>query len=116
MVKISEELFAATLNAIKAGHEEQLEFDKAMSKFSDGYFISTIGNKWLDALIELLENVVGDEVSQKYGSMISWWLYEDISPKVIYLQPEHPKNTTGKELEISVETPEQLYEYFKEYK
>lgn len=114
MVKISKELFVATINAIKEGHEEQLEFDKAMSKFSDGYFISTIGNKWLEAATTLLENVVGDEVSPKYGSTISWWLY-DSSEKVIYLQPEHPKNATGEELAISLETPEQLYDYFVLY-
>lgn len=116
MVKISKELFVATLNAIKEGHDEQMEFDKAMSKFSDGYFISTIGNKWLNALIALLEDSVGDEVSRKYGSTISWWLYEDtVIDKIIYLSAEHPNNNTGKELEIKVNTPEELYTYFSEY-
>lgn len=114
MVKISKDLFVTTLNAIKAGHEEQREFDKVMSKFSDSFFISNLGNIWLNALITLLEDAVGDEVDPKYGSTISWWLYEDCE-KVIYLQPEHPKNTTGKELVINIETPEQLYDYFVMY-
>lgn len=116
MVKISKELFVSTITAIKEGYDEQLDFDKAMSKFSDGYFISIIGNKWLEALITLLEDSVGDEVCPKYGSTISWWLYEDTAPKVIYLSPEHPKNNTGEELVLSVETAEQLYEYFVLYK
>ena len=115
MVKISEELFVDTLEAIKKGLDERAEFDKAMTKFSDAFFISNIGNTWLEALTRLLEDTVGDESSPKYGSTISWWLYENITPKVIYLQPHHPKNTTGEELEIPVETPQQLYRYFKDF-
>lgn len=114
-VKISRELFVETLEAIKKGLEQRNQVDKAFSQFSDSYFISNIGNDWLDALTKLLEDAVGDEVSPKYGSTITWWLYEDITPKVIYLQSEHPKNTTGEELEIPVETSEQLYEYFLIY-
>ena len=114
-VKISRELFVETLEAIKKGLEQRNQVDKAFSQFSDSYFISNIGNDWLDALTKLLEDTVGDEVLPKYGSTITWWLYEDVTPKVIYLQPEHPKNTTGEELEISVETPEQLYDYFLIY-
>ncbi len=114
MVKISKDLFVATLNAIKEGHEEQHEFDKAMSKISDSFFISNLGNTWLNALITLLEDAVGDEVSPKYGSTITWWLYEGCE-KVVYLQPEHPKNNTGEELIVKIETPEQLYDYFVMY-
>lgn len=114
MVKISKDLFVTTLNAVKEGHEERHEFDKTMSKFSDSFFISNLGNTWLNALLNLLEDAVGDEVSPKYGTVISWWLYEDCE-KAIYLQPEHPKNNTGEELIIKVETPEQLYDYFVMY-
>ena len=114
-VKITRELFVETLNAIKKGLEQRNQVDKTFSQFSDSYFISNIGNDWLDALTTLLEVSVGDEVSPKYGSTITWWLYENMAPKVIYLQPEHPKNTTGEELEVPVETSEQLYEYFLIY-
>ena len=114
MVKISKELFVATIEAIKAGYEEQLEFDKAMSKFSDNYFISTIGNVWADALLTLLEDVMGDKLNRKYGSILSWWLYEN-TEKVLYLSQDHPKNSTGSELAIKVDTAEQLYDYFVLY-
>ena len=114
-VKISRELFVETLEAIQKGLEQRNQVDKAFSQFSDSYFINNIGNDWLNALTKLLENIVGDDPEIKYGTIIEWWLYEDITPKVIYLQPHHPKNTTGEELEISVETPEQLYEYFLIY-
>lgn len=114
-VKISRELFVETLEAIKKGLEQRNQIDKALSQFSDSYVITNIGDDWLNALTKLLEVSVGDDVNIKYGTMISWWLYENITPKVIYLQPHHPKNTTGEELEIPVETPEQLYEYFLIY-
>lgn len=115
MVKISRELFVETLAAIKKGLEQRDQIDKALSQFSDSYVITNIGDDWLHALTNLLENVVDDNPQMKYGTMIEWWLYENIVPKVIYLQPHHPKNTTGEELEIPVETPEQLYEYFLLY-
>ena len=114
MVKISEELFVSTIKAIVTGLDEHCEFDKMMYKFSDGYFVSNIGNTWLNALIRLLEELVEDEVTPTYGSTISWWLF-DTSEKIIYISPEHPKNTTGNELTICVETPEQLYNYFALY-
>ena len=115
MVNISKELFIETLLAIQKGLEQRNQIDKALSQFSDSFVITNIGDDWLNALIKLLENAVDDEVSPKYGSTITWWLYENVTPKSIYLQPMHPKNTTGEELEITLETPEQLYEYFLLY-
>ena len=113
MVKISEELFVDTVEAIKKGLAERDEFDKAMTKFSDGFFISNIGNTWLDTLLILLEDAVGDERHVKYGSVLEWWLYETKVEKVLYLSPEHQKNPTNEEFTIQVETPQQLYRYFK---
>jgi hypothetical protein len=115
MVKISEELFVSTIKAIKDGLTKRDEFDSMMSKFSESYFISNIGEVWLEAAIKLLEDVVGDEANSKYGSTISWWLFEDVVDKVVYLQPEHPKNNTNEKLAIRLDTPEQLYSYFKNY-
>ena len=116
MVKISEELFVSTINAIKEGIEQRDEFEKALSKISDSYFITNIGDRWLDAAIKLLEDAVGDEVTPKYGSTISWWLWENIViDKIIYIQPEHKCNNTGKNIELHVNTPEELYNYFKNY-
>jgi hypothetical protein len=115
-LKISRELFIETLEAIQKGLEQRDQVDKALSQFSDSFVITNIGDDWLNALVKLLEDAVGDEVSPKYGSTITWWLYENVVPKSIYLQSMHPKNRLGKELEIPVETPEQLYDYFLIYR
>lgn len=116
MVKISEELFVSTINAIKEGLKQRDEFDSVLSKFSDGYVITNIGSPWLDAAIKLLEDAVGDIDIPKYGTTISWWLFEDmVIDKIIYLQPEHKNNNTGKELEIRVNTAKELYKYFRDF-
>lgn len=115
-IHISKEQFVEALNAIKEGLDERNRFDKSMSEFSSGYFVSSIGTKWLDTAIKLLEIAVGDVVQPKYYSMISWWLYENVVPKSVYLQPHTEFNDTDEEIEVSVETPEQLYEYFEKYR
>ena len=114
MVKISEELFVESLEAIKRGLEQRSAFDDALEKFSDSYVTMNVGSDWLETATRLLEDAVGDDPNEKYGSTISWWLYENVE-KVIYIQPEHKKNSTGVEIEVKVETPQELYQYFKEY-
>ena len=102
------------LTAIKEGLNDRAAFDKALSDFSSSWFISTVGTKWLDTSIKLLEIAVGDTCNPKYGSTISWWLYENA--KVIYLRPHSEFNDTDEEIEVSIETAEQLYDYFIKYR
>ena len=112
MIDISEELFVETLEAIKKGIEERNEFNETIEKFSDGFVVFTLGDAWLNALIKLLETIVDDVDDKVFGSVLSWWLFEDVD-KVIYLPPDHPSNPTAVEFAVSVATPQELYRYYK---
>ena len=113
-IHISKEQFVEALTAIKDGLDDRARFDKALSEFSNSWFISTVGTKWLDTATRLLEIAVNDTVNPKYGSMISWWLYENA--KVVYVQPHTEFNDTNEQLEISIETAEELYDFFVKYR
>ena len=113
-IHISKEQFIEALTAIKDGLDDRAKFDKALSEFSSSWFISTVGTKWLDTAIRLLEIAVGDVANPKYGSTISWWLYENA--KVVYIKPHSEFNDTDEELEISIETAEELYDFFVKYR
>ena len=109
MVKISEELFIDMLKRIKEEYERILKFDKAMSEISDSFFICNAGEGYLNALLDLLEDVMNDKSDPKYGSMIGWWLWEDVEKKVWWEED-------GEEKELDLTTPESLYKYLNERK
>lgn len=113
MVTISKELFVTSLNKIKEGLDKRHEFDDLMEKFSDSFFVSTLGEEWLTTATELLSFAVGDK-DDGHGTMLEWFLYEDVEKK-IFLTPNSKYNTTDKEIEIDVSTPELLYDYFLKY-
>lgn len=113
MVTISKELFVNSLNKIQEGLDKRHEFDDLMEKFSDSYYVSTLGEEWLTVATELLCNAVGDK-DEGHGTMIDWFLYEDVDKK-IFLSPNSKYNQTNKEIEIDVSTPELLYDYFVKY-
>jgi hypothetical protein len=110
MVKISKELFVEMIEEIQKGLNKKEEFNDAMEKFTSTYFASTVGNEWLEALLKLLADNVGDK-DDGYGTMIEWFIYEDVEKKV-YLAPNSKFNSSNQELEIDVSTPELLYDYF----
>lgn len=112
-IKISKEDFVANLLLIQKGLEKSENFDKAMSDFTDSYFVNSIGVDWLTASTNLLSLSVGD-TDDGHGTMIEWFLYEDVDKK-IYLSPNSKYNKTDKEIEIDVSTPELLYDYFVKY-
>jgi hypothetical protein len=113
-LKISKEEFVNALNNIQKGLKEQKEFNDAMGKFSDGFFVSTIGNDFLNTAIRLLEIAVDDEDIPQVGSTISWWLFENVD-KVITITPSSKHNKTNKDIEVDCTTPEQLYDYFQKW-
>ena len=113
-LNISKEEFVNALNNIQKGIKQQKEFNDAMEKFSDGFFVSTIGNDFLNTAIKLLEIAVGDEDVPHIGSTISWWLFEDVD-KIISITPLSKHNKTDKDIEVDCTTPEQLYEYFQKW-
>jgi hypothetical protein len=106
---ISREEFIKTLDIIKKGFKRREKFEKSVSNVSDSFFICNIGEEWLDQLVHLLEVEMNDEPNPKYGSMISWWLWEDVEKKIWWEED-------GKKFERSLKTPVQLYNYLKERK
>lgn len=108
-VKISEQIFVETIEAIKKGLSEDDAASAAIETIIDGYAILKIGQTYLNALITLLEETVGDE-----DEMISWWLFEDVKKEITIL-PYHKANKTGKEIVIDVSSPQKLYQYFVEW-
>jgi hypothetical protein len=113
MVKISKELFVETIKKIQEGIDKREEFNDAMEKFTSTYYSSTLGEEWLEALLKILAESVGD-VDEGYGTMIEWFLYEDVEKK-IYIRPEGQSNGSDEEIIIDVSTPELLYDYFEKY-
>lgn len=109
MVKISEEVFLDMVKRIKEEYERILKFDKAMSEISDSFFICNAGEGYLNALLDLLEDVMNDVSTPKYGSYVRWWLFNDVEKKIWWEED-------GQRKEIDLTTPEALYKYLNERK
>lgn len=107
MCKISKELFVESINAIKSGLEKRNKLDEALTAFSDSFFICNIGEEWLNQLIKILEFSMNDIPTRKYGSIISWWLFEDVEKQICW-------EASGKKYEKDLTTAEALYDYLVE--
>ena len=103
--------FVYYINLIQNGLNQRDKFDRAMSEFNTSFFVSNIGEDWLNGLIMLLETVMDDKPG-KNGSYISWWLFEsNIVGKKLIVTDEK-----GEDSEIAVSTPELLYKWLVERK
>ena len=103
--------FVYYINLIQNGLNQRDKFDRAMSEFNTSFFVSNLGEDWLNGLIMLLETVM-DEKPGKNGSYISWWLFEsNIVGKKLIVTDEK-----GEDSEIDVSTPELLYKWLVERK
>jgi hypothetical protein len=108
---LSEFEFVYYINKIQDGLEQRRKFDEAMSEFNTSFFVSNIGEDWLNGLIMLLETVMDDKPG-KNGSYISWWLFEsNIVDKKLIITDENNNDS-----EIDVSTPELLYKWLVERK
>ena len=108
---LSEFEFVCYINRIQDGLEQRRKFDEAMSEFNTSFFVSNIGEDWLNGLIMLLETVMDDKPG-KNGSYISWWLFEsNIVDKKLILTDENGDSTS-----IDLSTPELLYKWLVERK
>lgn len=102
---LSEFEFVYYMNKIKDGLQQRRNFDKAMSEFNTSFFVSNIGEDWLNGLIMLLETVMDDKPG-KNGSYISWWLFDSTTDKQLILTDENGDSTS-----IDLSAPELLYRW-----
>lgn len=106
---LSEFEFVNYISLIQKGLEQRRKFDEAMSEFNTSFFVSNIGEDWLNGLVMLLETSMDDKPGKNW-SYISWWLFESntVDKKLIIT------DETGKDSEIDVSTPELLYKWLVE--
>lgn len=107
MVPISRELFARTLKEAEMETQRLLDFSKSMYAVGNGFYFFPLGAGYFNSLVDILDAVFGED---KTCSTIRWWLTENVK-KIICIEPDHPKNNTGKTVAINVETPEALYDF-----
>lgn len=108
---LSEFEFVNYISLIQKGLEQRRKFDEAMAEFNTSFFVSNIGEDWLNGLVMLLETSMDDKPG-KNGSYISWWLFNsNVVDKIITITEED-----GANYEVSVKTPQQLYKFLSERK
>ena len=105
---LSEFEFVYYINKIQDGLNQRRKFDRAMTEFNTSFFVSNIGEDWLNGFINLLETVMDDKPG-KNGSYISWWLFEAdyINSEKFLVVDDEDGNPTG----VDVSTPELLYKW-----
>ena len=108
---LSEYEFITVLDYILKGLDQRAKFNKAMSEFNTSFYVTNLGDDWLDGLIFLLEIAMNDRPG-KNGSYINWWLFNsNVVDKTITITEED-----GTSYEIPVKTPHQLYKFLSERK
>lgn len=100
-LKISKEEYCKMVKAIQEYDKENNEFSKCFEKFSDTYYICTLGQNLANKTIELLCKLTGDSAKNYNDSWLSWWLYESVEKKIY--------NDIGEETDVS--SIEDLYDY-----
>ena len=108
MIKLT--TFKKAIEAIKKQQEKELKFCKALEDIIDGRFVPEISTDILHALIECLEDVMGDVIDE-HGGWISWWIYEKDFGKEKKMTA-HYKNGRL----IKLDTIEDLYIFLKKNK
>ena len=102
---LSEFEFVYYINKIQDGLRQRRNFDKAMTEFNTSFFVSNIGEDWLNGFINLLETVMDDKPG-KNGSYISWWLFDGRTDRQLTLTDKNGDSTS-----IDLSTPELLYKW-----
>lgn len=97
---ISREEFTKTIRLIQNFTSHQDTISALIDKITDGYCVVTVGNYLIEKIIDLLNLNMGI----KDKDLIYWWLYEDAN-KIIYFS----------DMEVNVETLDQLYDYIIKY-
>lgn len=107
---LSEFEFVYYINKIQDGLRQKRKFDEAMTEFNTSFFVSNIGEDWLNVSLLLLETIMNDKPG-KNGSYISWWLFDGRTDRQLILTDENGDSTS-----IDLSTPELLYKWLVERK
>ena len=100
---LNKDQFIKRMSLIQNFHSQQETLSVLIDKITDGYSVPIIGNCLVNELIDSIHGSL--EISDE--DLLKWWLYEDVD-KVIY--------DTVNNVEISVRTLEELYDYIVECK
>lgn len=95
---ISKELFCKIIALIKEQNNKDKEFTYALEKMGSGLFLFGTENKYLEALLMLLQDCMNDK-----HDYIGWWLFEVNSDHKLWSEDESK--------EWTIETPEDLYDF-----
>lgn len=97
--------------AIKAIEEQQSLMEKLDNINFMGLATDIAENGLIDTLISVLEESFNLYTDPRYGSTLSWWIYEtkaDKSNAIIYVDED------GNEEAIKLDTVDKLYDYLVE--
>jgi len=97
---LSKETFCKVLSLVQEQSEIDDRFSDALRLVGDGHFVFGAGNKYMEALLLVLKEAVGD----KYD-YTSWWLYETDNYRVW---------SVDEDKEWNLRSPEALYDYIIE--
>lgn len=106
---ITKEEFVDYINKIKSEIKRRDAFSDAIYEACDGHPVLTVGGEWLNTSLNLLSKIVGD-TPDEYGTMIEWWFFEAKDGEKFLYYNDSKGNIDRK---ISINTPEELYDYFK---
>lgn len=106
---IKEEFFKAL--------SEHQKFNDAVDRISksisgDGYSVYLYETDWANAEGNIFDLFLKSNFTEDAIDIIYWWLYEDVD-KIIYKNIEKDLFRKESEESISVETAEQLWDFFK---
>jgi len=106
------ELFTEIINFIIAQEEREFKLTQALKDYGGEMsdFMS-FGTDINSHIVDWLERIMGDNPDQKYGSTISWWLWE--CPNRGKAKKSSRTITAGKK-KYDLKTPGDLYDYLTE--
>lgn len=102
--------FTRAINLIEINENKINKLDE-VSRYAS---LFVLGYSLKDEMIELLETAMGIIPDEKYGSIISWYIYDNNYGKKnlkVYISGKN-----GKRRKYTINTPEKLYNYILKYK
>jgi hypothetical protein len=103
-VQLTKRQFVKIIKLMQNFHSEQETLGVLINKITDCNPVVIMGDNLIDGIINILNEIFCCE----NDNIIGWWLYEPVE-KVIY-------DGEYGEREISVRTPEELYDYLVKFK